>query len=195
MIGGAKSMIAACIERMRSDGCGGCEKRDACAELMRRFGWSPGAQRKERTVAPNPLLSILGEIAGRIERSMAARPPSPFRGQVEKEIEALLSEGARMEAIARALGCGRQTLYRRLRDEGLTYEALVESVRRRLATRLLRDPEVSVKVVAYRLGFAEPAAFSRAFKRWTGQSPAAWRARRPGSGSPPPPAPARPRAG
>jgi AraC-like DNA-binding protein len=186
-------MIAACIEKMRSDGCGGCERRDACADLMRRFGWSARAERKP-SVAASPLLSILGEIAGRFERSMAA-PPSAFRVEVEKTIEGLLSEGARMDAVARALGCGRQTLYRRLREERLTYEGLVESVRRRVATRLLRDPAVSVKEVAYRLGFAEPAAFSRAFKRWTGVSPAAWRARRPGSGSPPPPGRARPRAG
>lgn len=169
-------MIAACIKRMRADGCAGCGKRDACAELMRRFGWSPRPERRERTAPSSPLLAILSDIAGRIERSIAARPPSAFRRDVEREIEALLPEGARMDAVARAVGCSRQTLYRRLREEKLTYEALVESVRRRLATGLLRDPKTSVKEVAYRLGFAEPAAFSRAFKRWTGKSPAAWRA-------------------
>lgn len=195
MIGGAKSMIAACIDKMRTDGCGGCEKRDACADLMRRFGWTPKAERRDSTVAPGAFLSILGEIAGRIGRNMTAPQPSAFRRDVEREVEALLPEGARMDAVARALGCSRQTLYRRLREERGTFEAVVEAVRRRLALRLLRDPGISVKEVAYRLGFAEPAAFSRAFKRWTGRSPAAWRARPRDSGSRPPPAPSPPPAG
>ena len=91
-----------------------------------------------------------------------------------------------MEALARALACSRQTLYRRLRAEGVTFEALLDRVRRRLAMRLLRDEKASVKDTAYRLGFADPAAFSRAFKRWTGSSPRFWREKavnpaRPGS--------------
>ena len=91
-----------------------------------------------------------------------------------------------MEALARALGCSRQTLYRRLRAEGVTFEALLDRVRCRLAMRLLRDEKASVKDTAYRLGFADPAAFSRAFKRWTGSSPRFWRGKavnpaRPGS--------------
>lgn len=95
---------------------------------------------------------------------------------METQIEALLPKGARMGTVARALGCSRQTLYRRLREEKATFESLVEQVPRRVARRLLRDAKVSVKEAAYRHGFAEPAAFSRAFKRWTGRSPAAWRA-------------------
>jgi AraC-like DNA-binding protein len=177
MIGSAKDMIAACIEKMRTDGCGGCERRDACSDLMRRFGVrgrGAGAGEERPKVPATPFLSMLGELAARFERSFAA-PASAFRRSVEAQIEALLPRGARMDAVARALGCGRQTLYRRLRDEGTSFEALVEEVRRRLAKRLLRDPKVSVKEVGYRLGFAEPAAFSRAFKRWTGKSPAAWR--------------------
>jgi AraC-like DNA-binding protein len=179
MIGSAKSMIAACIEKMARDGCAGCDRQDACAELMRRFGIGARAQpapRPERAAIPNPLLSILGEIAGRIERRFAPAP-SAFRRSVEAAIEAQLPEGgAGMDAVARVLGSSRQTLYRRLREEGATYAALVDGVRRRLALRLLRDKAVSVKEVSYRLGFAEPAAFSRAFKRWTGKSPLAWRA-------------------
>jgi len=171
-------MIAACIEKMRSDGCGGCARRDACADLMWRFGVRPkqrdgGSARA--SVPASPFLSFLGDLAARLERGFVP-PASAFRRDVETQIEALLPGGARMEAVGRALGCSRQTLYRRLREEGASFESLVEQVRRRVARRLLRDPKVSVKEVAYRLGFAEPAAFSRAFKRWTGKSPAAWRA-------------------
>ncbi|MBV9931225.1 MAG: helix-turn-helix transcriptional regulator [Alphaproteobacteria bacterium] len=170
-------MIAACIEKMRTDGCAGCERRDACAELMRRFGVRlnrPRPSRPRRPVSLSPFLAFLGDVAAQFQRGFAA-PASAFRRSVEAQIEALLPGGARMVAVARALGCSRQTLYRRLREEGEGFERLVERVRRRLALRLLGDPAISVKEAAYRLGFAEPAAFSRAFKRWTGRSPAAWR--------------------
>ena len=65
----------------------------------------------------------------------------------------------------------RQTLYRRLKAEGITFEAILEAKRRQLAIRYLGQERNSVKAAAYRLGFSDPAAFSRAFKRWTGISP------------------------
>jgi len=92
--------------------------------------------------------------------------------RVEERIESLLPKGeARADAVAASLGLSRQTLYRRLKAEQTTFERLVERVRRRLALRFIRDQGLSVKEAAWRLGFAEPAAFSRAFKRWTGKSP------------------------
>jgi AraC-like DNA-binding protein len=71
------------------------------------------------------------------------------------------------------LGLSRQTLYRRLREEGVTFEELLDKLRHRLALRYLREERMSVKAASYRLGFSDPAAFSRAFKRWTGNSPRA----------------------
>ena len=106
----------------------------------------------------------------------APPPPSAFRRAAEQALESLLAAGeVRMEALAGALGCSRQTRYRRLRADGITFEALLDGVRRRLARCFLRDEKLSVKETAYRLGFADPAAFSRAFKRWTGSSPRTWR--------------------
>jgi AraC-like DNA-binding protein len=82
-----------------------------------------------------------------------------------------------MDRVARHLGYSRQTLYRRLKAEGATYEQVLDGLRRRLGLRLVRDGAQSVKEVAYRLGFSDPAAFSRAFKRWTGASPSEMRGR------------------
>jgi len=81
-----------------------------------------------------------------------------------------------IERLARDRGYSRQTLYRRLKAEGITYEQLLDGLRRRLALRFMREG-LSVKEAAYRLGFSDPAAFSRAFKRWTGSSPSAARTR------------------
>jgi AraC-like DNA-binding protein len=181
-------MIASCIDRMSRSACGDCERRDACAELFAGL-FGPKA-RTRRTARPSArsqpgggqsFLAFLGEVARAIDeasRARAAAPPAAretgFRREVERHLEPLLPAGAvRMEQVARAMGCSRQTLYRRLKAEGITFEALLDDLRRRLALRLVREPGLSVKAIAYRLGFSEPAAFSRAFKRWTGRAPRA----------------------
>jgi AraC-like DNA-binding protein len=184
MIRETKEMIAGCIEKMRQDACGGCERRDACAHLFpEALGFMLG-QRRERAAAParNPFLSFLGEVAKAMEARAAPRPAAPrssrFRSQVEQRLEAALESGdVGIERIARDLGYSRQTLYRRLKAEGTTYERLLDGLRRRLALRYVREQGLSVKEAAYRLGFSDPAAFSRAFKRWTGASPGEMRTR------------------
>jgi AraC-like DNA-binding protein len=94
---------------------------------------------------------------------------------VERHLEPLLAAGpVRIDEVARDLGFSRQTLYRRLKAEGITFEQILDELRRGLALRLIRDEGLTVKDAAYRLGFSDPAAFSRAFKRWTGSSPAAF---------------------
>ena len=172
-------MIAGCMDRMRHDDCGACARKDPCKALFARLfgGARPEPRRRatERTPAPGggvpPFLAFLGEIAKAMEPKPAP-PPSRFRRDVEAQIEALLEGGeARIDAVARALGLSRQTLYRRLKAEDTTFEALLDGVRRRLALRLIGRDGLSVKEAAWRLGFSDPSAFSRAFKRWTGRSP------------------------
>jgi AraC-like DNA-binding protein len=184
MIREDKGMIAGCIDRMRRDSCGGCERRDACAELFPFMFAGRGSRRStgagEAAAPRSPFLSLLGEVAKAFEshsaRRMAPRP-APFRMEVEKRLEPLLASGeVGIERLARDLGYSRQTLYRRLKAEGVTYEALLDGLRRRLALRFMREG-LSVKDAAYRLGFSDPAAFSRAFKRWTGSSPSGMRTR------------------
>ena len=148
--------------------------------------------------------SLLGEVFKAVERNVAkaqqpagrasaarpaerARPapqpasepprePGPFQREVEAHLEPRLASGPiGIDSVARALGVSRQTLYRRLKAEGVTFEEVLDGLRRRLALRLLREEKLSVKEAAWRLGFSDPAAFSRAFKRWTGRSPGAGR--------------------
>lgn len=94
------------------------------------------------------------------------------RGRVEQLLMPILHTGeASMEAIAAALGQSRQTLYRNLKAEGVTFEQVLDDLRRRLALHYLDSKRVSVNETAYLVGFSDRSAFSRAFKRWTGKSP------------------------
>lgn len=101
---------------------------------------------------------------------------STMRGRVERLLLASLHKGdATIDDVAARLGLSRQTLYRRLREEGATFETVLDDLRHRLALDYLGGRKVSVNEAAYLVGFSEPAAFSRAFKRWTGKTPSEFR--------------------
>ena len=101
---------------------------------------------------------------------------SSTRAHVEKLLLPVLRTGeASIEVVAHKLGVSRQTLFRKLRDEGVTFERVLEELRHKMAVNYLKTEKKSVNETAYLLGFSDPAAFSRAFKRWTGSSPRAMR--------------------
>lgn len=189
-------MWADCSDRMGTAACGECDHRDACAELFpalfARFAARREAERQPDEVRPrwaaNLFLDVMGEVARRVERNVRAkreamaaaeqaRPPeSVLRKQIEAHLQPLLASGEiGIDSVARALGVSRQTLYRRLKAEGATFEQVLDGLRRRLALRFIEGEGMPVKEAAWRLGFSDPAAFSRAFKRWTGRSPGATR--------------------
>jgi AraC-like DNA-binding protein len=91
--------------------------------------------------------------------------------------------------VAGELAMSARNLQRALRDEGTSYQALLDDVRRELAVRHLADPAASAGQVAFLLGFSEPSAFHRAFRRWTGRTPSAFRPGRAASGPAPRPTP------
>jgi AraC-like DNA-binding protein len=68
-----------------------------------------------------------------------------------------------------------RTLQRRLAVEGVSFKELVDLARRDVSERLLADRSLSVAEVGYLLGFSEPSAFHRAFKRWRGVTPLEYR--------------------
>src|SRR2546429_8105543 len=95
-----------------------------------------------------------------------------MRGRVESLLIPILATGeANIETIARTLGLSRQTLFRKLKSEGITFEQVLDEMRHKLAREYLNEKNVSVNETAYLLGFSDAAALSRAFKRWTGSSP------------------------
>jgi AraC-like DNA-binding protein len=87
-------------------------------------------------------------------------------------------DDASMEGAARRLGMSPRTLQRRLSQEGTSFNALREEVRKETAETFLADRTLSVGEVAFLLGFSEPGAFHRAFKRWHNTTPEAFRKQR-----------------
>jgi len=99
------------------------------------------------------------------------------RGRVESLLVPILHTGeASVDMIADKLGTSRQTLFRKLKMEGTTFEKVLDELRHKLALHYLSGNKASVNETACLLGFSDAAAFSRAFKRWTGRSPSMLRA-------------------
>jgi AraC-like DNA-binding protein len=119
----------------------------------------------------NPYLSEV--LSARAEELLKGLEMSKtMRGRVENLLIPILHTGeTSMDMIAVKLGLSRQTLFRKLRAEGITFEKVLDELRHKLALHYLSVKKVSVNETAYLVGFSQPAAFSRAFKRWTGYSP------------------------
>ena len=78
--------------------------------------------------------------------------------------------------VARQLGQPSWTLRRRLlAEDNIRFQEIIDETRRDLALSYIRDTEMALGEVAFVLGFSSPAAFQRAFKRWTGQAPGGYR--------------------
>lgn len=84
-----------------------------------------------------------------------------------------------LEALAANFTTSARSLQRKLHEEGTTYQEVADSVRKTLALLYLQAGSYSLKEVSYMLGYNESSAFSRAFKRWTGSSPAHYAATSP----------------
>lgn len=101
-----------------------------------------------------------------------------LRARVEAALLTMLHEGdISMDRIADEVAMSRQTLYRRLKEEGSSFAAIVDGLRRRMAEDYLTTGRASINQVAYLVGFSEPSSFMRAFRRWTGMTPRQFRDR------------------
>ncbi len=99
--------------------------------------------------------------------------------RVERELGGLLESGeVSLDAVAARLGRNPRTLRADLTLAGTRFNDLVASYRERLARRLLARTQEPIDQIVYLTGFSEPSAFTRAFKRWTGETPIAYRQRK-----------------
>ena len=99
---------------------------------------------------------------------------------VERAIARDLTEGSHIEKIAGDLNMSSRTLRRRLTEHALTFETLLEQVRQARTMSLLANPDMSIERITEEVGYSDVRSFRRAFKRWTGMSPSAFRHESPG---------------
>lgn len=126
------------------------------------------------TTADPHLLAILVPTADEL-RARASKEP-PLVDRVRRLLRAAITnDDAQLEVIAGRLAMTGRSLQRRLRDEGTSFQVVRDAVRQELADRYL-GRDLSFSEISFLLGFSEPSAFFRAFKRWTGITPVERRA-------------------
>ena len=162
---------------------------DDLSEYRRLFGagarFKFGADRISM-VFPSGVLDLplveanagLCEVLTRHAEQLLGQMPSvdsfsdQVRGMIVKELQ---GGDPGVENLAEKLRMSASTLHRRLKDEGSSHRQILDSLRAELAERYLGERGLAVSEVAFLLGFSEASAFHRAFKRWTGKTPAAFR--------------------
>jgi AraC-like DNA-binding protein len=135
----------------------------------------------DRSLLDVPLVKAdpaLCAVLDRHAESLLAQFPrqDSFTSRVRQAVCEALNDGEpRLEDISRKLGISTRTFQRKLREEGTCYQDLLDDTRLNLSRRYLQEPELAICEVAYILGFSEPSAFYRAFRRWTGITPKEFR--------------------
>jgi AraC-like DNA-binding protein len=94
---------------------------------------------------------------------------------VQAIIQQLKGELPTIDAISHQLAISTRQLQRELKTEGTSFQQLLDTTRRELSLRHLKNPAIPIHDIAFLLGFSEPSAFHRAFKRWTGKTPRNYR--------------------
>jgi len=104
------------------------------------------------------------------------RNPQSLASRIRHDLRQLPAEQwPETEALAQQLCVSASTLRRRLAEEGQTYQALKDSVRKDLAITWLAEPSISFVEIAARLGFADTSSFYKAFRKWSGSNPGHYR--------------------
>jgi len=153
---------------------------------FRRYFGAPVRYNAERAALVFPAELLHRPIPGAdpaVRRAVAAladeleREGSRAMGPaVRRALRAMLVTGrASEDGVAAAFSMHRRTLNRRLRGEGTNFRLLVEETRFEVARQLLRDTDAAIGQIAIGIGYSGPTAFGRAFKRWSGLAPQAWR--------------------
>lgn len=144
-----------------------------------------GAEMDAMLLSPDALAApnVLGDegitrfLVSHLDEELARIDDTPaLQAQTKGEIARALSEGLpKMADIARRMGLSARSFHRRLAEQGLSFQTLTEETRREIATAMLQDERYALSEIAFLTGYSEQSAFNRAFKRWTGVTPAAYR--------------------
>ena len=136
--------------------------------------------------ADRPLPSANRQLAGVFDQLLTEELARLDKSDVVSRcraavLEDLSSGEGTAEDTAKQLHMSSRTLQRKLADANTTYHQLVDDTRKDLALRYIEDPRRSVTDITFSLGFSQPSAFTRAFKRWTGLNPSDYRTKLPAS--------------
>lgn len=123
-----------------------------------------------------PLPAVNRDLARINDRTLAefARllSETTWTGRVRKTVMEQLSAGKPSTAqIARVLALSPRTMQRKLQEEGTSFQAVLDDVRKDLAIQLVHADELDLSEVAYLTGFSGPSSFARSYKTWTGRTP------------------------
>lgn len=120
--------------------------------------------------------SLLQVLVTHAEEKVAAMQQSGFYEVVKRSVVNMVKpEFPTIEQVAGHLNMSVRTFQRKLKEEGYSYKAVIDELRHEFAISYLRKPELTIGEIAYLLGYADTSAFIRSFKRWTGQTPSAYR--------------------
>ena len=141
-------------------------------ELDASFLASPNIRRAHPTTGA--ALARATPVSDAVDRGDGA--DEAFAATLERIVDGMMMVGAvSLPAAARTLGYAPRTLQRRILKTGKSFERIVDDRRRARASEFLADPTHSIAEAAMAVGYSDSAHFIRAFQRWTGKSPAAYR--------------------
>jgi AraC-like DNA-binding protein len=150
----------------------GCPMRTQTPWLgfaLSRQSWELPLRRRD-AVLQSVLLRNADEIAARLPK------PHDVVSDLRRILLSRLAQGdSNIESVARSMATSVRSLQRRLTHRGSSYQDVLDSIRREAASQYLSDRALSISEVGYLLGYSEPAAFHRAFKRWYGSTPQEFR--------------------
>lgn len=122
------------------------------------------------------LQSADGETEQQVKAALQTRTRSQFATLARRAMRAMLSGGKlSQDHLAQHLSVSRRTLIRQLQQEGISYRTLLKEMQHEVACLMLRNTDNSIEHIATSLGYANASSFTRAFKSWTGHTPAEWR--------------------
>lgn len=148
-----------------------------------RFGMGANQLRFPLAILDQPLATA-NAVTAKLVQEQCARElavlgfTDDFPGQVRALLVATDSGYPDLARAADRLSMSSRTLKRRLLQHGLRYSQLLDEARRRDSIRLLDNPALSIEQIALRVGYSDPANFTRAFRKWTGTSPTGYRSAR-----------------
>ena len=150
----------------------GCEVRFGCLENIFLFD-TTWFKRPLASADPFSHRQLCEFIAYHRTRS---REAAEITESVERVLRQKLQERISISTVAKALGMSERTLRRRLAESEVSFQGLLDDLRKNRALELLSNPQMSVEQIAFAVGFTDPHNFRRAFRRWTGTTPGALRA-------------------